>query len=103
MMDATEIIEALGGAQQIADMLGLGRSAVYNWNRAGVPPVHYRRLSEIASELGVAKPFRDRRGKRQPGVNLHTLVGSEARPGRAKPRHSKVKPDPLSSAPASRT
>jgi hypothetical protein len=53
-MTVDDIIERLGGRQAIARMLGVSRTAPYNWARGdGIPARHWPDLVARAAELGV--------------------------------------------------
>ena len=56
-------IDALGGNKAVADLLGIGSSAVSNWRARGAfPPRLFIRLSAAANKCGVSiseKLFRE--------------------------------------------
>jgi hypothetical protein len=51
-MNASHILRQLGGATAVAKALGVGRSAVSNWPRDGIPPKYWLRLSRITDDAG---------------------------------------------------
>jgi hypothetical protein len=63
-MDAGELIDALGGTNYVAIMIGVTDAAVRNWRAFGVlPPRHYLRMRLIGEDKGIAIPdelFRER-------------------------------------------
>lgn len=42
---ATEAIHALGGANFVAELFGIGPNAVRNWYKRGLPPETYSKLA----------------------------------------------------------
>jgi hypothetical protein len=56
-MTADDLIDALGGNLAVAEIAGVGSSAVSNWRRAGrLPPRLYLRLAAAGRERGVEVP-----------------------------------------------
>jgi hypothetical protein len=55
---AAQAIDALGGANYVADLLGFGPNAVRNWYLRGFPPEAYALLAPRLREAGVE--FSDR-------------------------------------------
>jgi hypothetical protein len=49
---AAQAIDALGGANYVADLLGFGANAVRNWYRRGFPPEAYALLAPRLREAG---------------------------------------------------
>jgi hypothetical protein len=56
-MDASELIDALGGANKVATMIGVTPAAVRNWKVFGVlPPKHYLKMRSLAEDMGLRMP-----------------------------------------------
>lgn len=55
MMTVDDVIDALGGTLAVAELFGVGRTAVVNWRTFGKFParLHYR-LAKVCAERGVA-------------------------------------------------
>ena len=49
-MDATDIIEALGGDAHLAKQLGVGRTTVFTWHQTGIPQARAIELRRLALE-----------------------------------------------------
>jgi hypothetical protein len=49
-MDASQIIKLLGGPTKVAAITGARRSAVSNWNRAGIPARYWMPVLDAAKE-----------------------------------------------------
>ena len=77
-MDATEIIEALGGYAQVARDIGIGRTGVFNWLKAGIPKARCLELAELAKRKGLSTTRRTRGGTRL-GITLEVLMQSHPR------------------------
>ena len=64
-MTAADFIDALGGNTAVAEMAGVGKSAVSNWRKFGrLPPRLYLRFAAAARKQGIEAPehlFRERR------------------------------------------
>lgn len=53
-MNATDFIQSLGGTKAVADLLGVGQSAVSNWKKEGsIPSCWYLPLARAAVTSGV--------------------------------------------------
>jgi len=50
----TEIIDALGGTKKVAEMLGVGASAISNYRRDGFPAAKYYALAKACEASGLA-------------------------------------------------
>src|SRR3954462_13806376 len=53
VMTADDIIEALGGRKTVARVLGVSRTAPFNWAREGIPAHHWPDLVALAATLGI--------------------------------------------------
>jgi hypothetical protein len=51
IQSAKQAIDALGGANRVAELLGIGPNAVRNWYKRGLPPEAY---AQLAPRLRVA-------------------------------------------------
>ena len=60
-MTPSDIIEALGGRDEVSALTGAKPNAVTQWRRAGIPPKYWIPLLDAASE------------KRAEGVNVEAL------------------------------
>ena len=67
-MDATDIIDALGGYTELARTLNIGRSTVFMWHAAGIPKARCLELAELAQSRGLGD------------ITLEVLMQSKARP-----------------------
>ncbi len=57
MKTATQLIDELGGNTAVAEIAGVGSSAVSNWRKAGVlPPRLYLCFARAGRERGVIVP-----------------------------------------------
>jgi hypothetical protein len=71
MNTADEIINELGGRQEVSYQVGISASAVDNWRYRGIPPRYWPQLIRLARQLGrrdinldsleVHRPIRHRR------------------------------------------
>lgn len=52
-METREVIEALGGPDEVAELFGVGRSAVTNWLWRGIPKEHYLAVWQLCLERQV--------------------------------------------------
>ena len=58
-MTASDLIDALGGNRVVADLIGVGSSAVSNWRKHDkLPPRLYLQFAAIGRERGVDVPER---------------------------------------------
>jgi hypothetical protein len=58
-MTASDFIDALGGNAAVAQIAGVGRSAVSNWRKFGrLPPRLYLRFAAAARDRGIEAPER---------------------------------------------
>lgn len=72
--DIAGLVEALGGASEVARRLGVDKSTVWKWER-GVrrpPPIHVQALSHLAAAAGL--------GGRKKSVAETSTIGSLSRP-----------------------
>lgn len=53
MLDATQIIEAMGGREAVMREFGVSRTAVYNWLRDGIPSKFWLDFVEKAAARGI--------------------------------------------------
>ena len=57
MKTATELVEAFGGRVAVAEIAGVGPTAINNWMRIGVlPPRLYLRFRDAGRERGIEVP-----------------------------------------------
>jgi hypothetical protein len=56
-MTASEFIDALGGASEVAAIAGVGKTAVSNWRKFDrLPPRLYLRFAAAARQRGIEAP-----------------------------------------------
>ena len=66
-MDASDIIDQLGGNASLAVLLGCRQNTISQWRRYGIPPARCVRLAAIAKQ------------QRRSGVTLDVLMRSKPR------------------------
>jgi hypothetical protein len=50
---AAELIDEMGGAAQVAEMIGENRTTVGNWRTRGIPAATYLRLQKLIQSKGL--------------------------------------------------
>ena len=58
MMTVADLIEALGGTNEVAQLLSVSPAGVRNWRAFGViPPRHYKKVKAIGEERSLDIPL----------------------------------------------
>lgn len=84
---ASEAIHALGGANFVAGLFGIGPNAVRNWYRRGLPPETYAKLAPRLREAG--HEFSDELFRQYPVANEPKPPPKPKPKARTKPRRRK--------------
>jgi hypothetical protein len=56
LANVRDLIEALGGVDEVSSLLGLGTNAVHNWKTRGLPPETYVVLMRALESRGFTAP-----------------------------------------------